>query len=131
MVARQPPPCGPSLSVSPEFVAVGSAIEMNYFFSSSPFPDGAVVGPTKCRVGQYHASLRHLSRAVFVNFGLVESPIPPVGEVEARHVEHKHWIVPSPAAPEHVSPCARETVLRNFHSCFSLPKESSTIHFIS
>jgi hypothetical protein len=66
-----------------------------------------------------------------VNFGLVESSIPPVGEVEDRHVEHKHWIVHSPVAPEHFSPCARETALRSFHSRFSLSKESSTIHFLS
>jgi hypothetical protein len=104
---------------------------MNYFFSSSPFPDGTVVGPTKCRVDQYHASLRHLSRAVFVTSEWVESAVPPVGEVEDRHVEYKHRIVHSPAAPEHFSPFARETALRSFHSCLSLSKESSTIHFIS
>jgi hypothetical protein len=34
-----------------------------------------------------------LSRAVFVNFGLVESAVSPVGGVEDRHVEHKHRIV--------------------------------------
>jgi len=66
-----------------------------------------------------------------MNFELVESAVPPVGEVEDRHVKHKHRIVYSPAAPEHFSPCARETALRSFHSCFSLSKESPTIHFIS
>jgi hypothetical protein len=66
-----------------------------------------------------------------VNFEWIESAFPPVGEVEDRHVEHKHRIVPSPAAPEHFSPCAGETALLSFHSCFSLSKESSTIHFIS
>jgi len=66
-----------------------------------------------------------------MNFGLVESPIPPVGEVEDRHVEHKHWIVHSPVAQEHFSPFVHETSLPSFHSCFSLSKKSVTIHFIS
>jgi len=72
-----------------------------------------------------------LLRAVFVNLELVESATPPIGEVEDRHVEHKHWVVHSPAALEHFSPFVRETSLPNFHSCFSLSKESVTIHFIS
>ena len=80
---------------------------------------------------QYHASLRHLSRAVFVNFELVESAVPPVGEVEDRHVEHKHRIMHSPAAPEYFSLLARETSWRSFHCCSSFVKKSSTIHFSS
>jgi len=66
-----------------------------------------------------------------VNFELVESAIPPVGEVEDRHVEHKHRIVHSPVAPEHFSPFVREIALRSFHSCFSLSKESPPIYFLS
>jgi hypothetical protein len=41
----------------------------------------------------YHGSLWSLSRAVFVNFGLVESAVSPVGGVGDRHVKHKHRIV--------------------------------------
>src|SRR6266705_177344 len=44
----------------------------------------------------WHACLRHLSCAVFVNFQLVKSAHPSAGEVEDRHVEHKHGIVISP-----------------------------------
>jgi hypothetical protein len=58
----------------------------------------------------------HLSRAVFVNFELVENAIPSVVEVEDRHVEHQQWIAHSPAALEHFSPFAREACLRSFHS---------------
>ena len=72
-----------------------------------------------------------LSGAAFVSLKWIESAAPPVGEVEDRHVEHKHRIVPSPVAPEHFSPRARQAALPSFHSCLSRPKESSTIHFIS
>ncbi len=60
---------------------------------------------------QYHVSLRRLSRAVFVNFELVKSAVPPVGEVEDRHVEDKHPIVPAPAAPEQLLPLVRRSSL--------------------
>jgi hypothetical protein len=61
----------------------------------------------------------------------VESAVPPVGEVEDRYVEHKHWVVHSPVAPEYSSPFVRETSLSNFHSFFLLPRRSLTIHFLS
>jgi hypothetical protein len=65
-----------------------------------------------------------------VNFKLVENAISPVGEVEDRHVQHKHRIVHSPVALERFSPFVREISLPNFHLCFSSSKESFTIHFI-
>jgi hypothetical protein len=61
----------------------------------------------------------------------VESAVPSVGEVEDRYVEHEHWVVHSPTAPEHFSPFVCETSLPNFHSFFLLPKRSLTIHFLS
>jgi hypothetical protein len=74
-----------------------------------------------------------LSGAVFVNFELVESTIPPVGEVEDRHVEDKHWIVHSPVTPEHFSPFARQRSSLRFHCCFSVRKELEliTVEFTS
>jgi hypothetical protein len=63
---------------------------------------------------QYHASLRHLSRSVFVNFESVENAIPPVLEVEDRHVEHKHRVVHLPAARKYLSPSVGEILSLNF-----------------
>jgi hypothetical protein len=66
-----------------------------------------------------------------VNFELVESAIPTAGEVEDRHVEHKHGIVLSPAAREHFSPSVGEILSLNLHFRFSSPEGSSIIHFLS
>jgi hypothetical protein len=71
---------------------------------------------------QYHASLRQLSRAIFVSFALIKSTVPSINEVEDRHVEHKHWVVHSPVAPEYCSPFVCEISLPNFHSFFLLLK---------
>ena len=97
---------------------------MNYFFHRLLFLTEPLSGRPSVVSTQYHASLRHLSRAVFVNFELVESAVPPVGEVEDRHVEYKHRIMHSPAAPERFSPFARQTLSLYFHFCFS-----STLRF--
>src|SRR6266568_4895351 len=97
---------------------------MNYFFYRLLFLTEPLSGRPSVVSAQYHASLRHLSRAVFVNFELVESAVPPVGQVEDRHVEHKHRIMHSPAAPERFSPFARETLSLNFHFGFSSHEES-------
>lgn len=80
---------------------------------------------------RFHARLPHLSRAVFVNFELVESAIPPVGEVEDRHVEHKHWVVHSPVARECFSPFVREISSRSLRCFFWLPQKSLAAHFLS
>jgi hypothetical protein len=121
----------PDFHVTPEFAAVGSAIETNYDFSSSPFSnEGAVRQPSVVASEQYHPSLRHLSRAVFVNFEWVENTIPTIVDVEDRHVKDKHWIVHSPAAAKHSSPFARKAWWRSFHSR-SFSRESSILHFSS
>jgi hypothetical protein len=69
-----------------------------------------------------------LSRAVLVNFELIENAIPSVVEVEDRHVEREQWIAHSPTALEQFSPLVRET---SFHSCFLLFTELPTVHFSS
>jgi len=49
-----------------------------------------------------------LSGPVFVSFEWVESSCPTVGEVEDRHVEHKHWIVHPPTPAENSSPSVHQ-----------------------
>jgi hypothetical protein len=49
----------------------------------------------------------------------IENSVPAIADVEDRHVENKHWVVHSPAAPE------------QFHACLSFSKQSPTIHFSS
>jgi len=58
----------------------------------------------------------------------VEQPIPSAGEVEDRHVEDKHRIVHSPAAPKHFTPLLAEILSRNFD--VSSAKRFSTICFV-
>ena len=65
-----------------------------------------------------------------MNFELVESAVPLIGEVEDRHVEHKHRIVPLPASSEQLPPSMGEILSLDFHFHFSFPKESSTIYFL-
>ena len=48
-----------------------------------------------------------------MNFQLVQSAVPPVGEVEDRHIEHKHRVVPSATAPEHFPPDGKLRVYRS------------------
>ena len=83
------------------------------------------------RFVQLHASSLDLSRANCVNFVPAEDAVPTVIKVEDRHVEHKHRIMHSPAAPERFSPFARETLSLNFHFGFSSHEESSTFYFPS
>jgi hypothetical protein len=65
----------------------------------------------RARSEQFHASDPDLSRVNCVNFEPIEIAVPSVGEVEDRHVEHQHRIVPSTAPLEYFSPAARETLL--------------------
>jgi len=41
-----------------------------------------------------------------VSFERVENSVPPIVEVEDRHVQHKHWIV-HPAATKRFAPSGR------------------------
>jgi hypothetical protein len=66
-----------------------------------------------------------------VNFALIEDPVPPVVEVEDRHIENKQRIVKTAAARERSSPFAREGALRCFQSSFPLPRRWLTVHFLS
>src|SRR5437016_12709926 len=80
---------------------------------------------------QYHAALRSLSRAFLVNSELAQSAVPPVGEIEDRHAEHKHLVVLSPPPPEYFSPPVGETLSLSFHFGFLSSDGSSTIYSLS
>ena len=55
---------------------------------------------------QYHPSRLYLSRIILVTSSdsalarleWMENTVPPIGEVEVRHLENQHWIMPSPVA---------------------------------
>jgi hypothetical protein len=68
-----------------------------------------------------------------VSLQWVERAVPAVVEIEDRHVEHEHWIVHSPATPEHISRFTTEIPLANSDRWFSLSKElePTTVHFSS
>src|SRR5438552_9663100 len=56
-----------------------------------------------------HATFACLSsRPVLVSFEWVENSVPPIVEVEDRHVEYKHWIVHPPMAAETSSPSVHQ-----------------------
>jgi hypothetical protein len=71
------------------------------------------------------------SRPVLVSFAWVESAVPPIADVEDRHVEDKHRIVHSPPMPEHFSPCVSGILSLNFHFCLSSLKGSPKIYSLS
>jgi hypothetical protein len=72
-----------------------------------------------------------LSRAVFVRLEWAEGSTPAVVEVEDRHVEDQHGVVPSLMATQYSSRLAQVTPRRS-QRCLSLPEklESSNVDFI-
>jgi hypothetical protein len=68
-----------------------------------------------------------------VSLQWVERAVPAVGEIEDRHVEHEHWIMHSPVAPEDISRFKTEIPSANSDRWFSLSKElePTTVHFSS
>jgi hypothetical protein len=58
----------------------------------------------------------NFSDPALVRLEWIENAVPSVGEVEVRQVEHEHWVVFFPAAPEDFAPVTLAFWFWSFHS---------------